>query len=446
MDMESNWNSLEVAKLLVSTLTPVVVVILGIWIARVTKRLEQRQWTHRRIIERRIDVYDEIAPLLNDLVVYFTFVGHWKELQPIQLVEAKRILDRRVHISESLFSEQFLLSYSSFIQLCFATYQGWGIDARLRGDPKLHIKAAGSSWDTAWTELFTAERDWVEPSRVYNSYKQLMAVLSEELQLNLGHHTQTEQRRTRKMPHTQLDEVTPIAPEAERKSSRVVFRRTLPADLNGEDPAAIVACQSNRKVTYHTNQKAWPKNTTLRVHMSGGSTEQQDFVMTYASHWTAHAMLTFEFVRELPAEIRITFDPSLGSWSYVGTDCLEAPITNATMNVASVDQGAILHLFGLVLGLAPTFQNPAGSLEWDLEAIYRDLSVCDEYSTIESVEKFVSKYLCSDQINGTEFDFLSVMLMPQPDYWCPKSGGARMNTELSELDKSLVSQLYPWSE
>ena len=102
-----NWNSLEVAKLIVSALTPIIVVVLGIWIARISKRFEQIQWVNRKIIERRIDVYDEIAPLLNDLFVYFTLIGHWKELSPPQVVEAKRLLDRHVNVAASLFSDTF---------------------------------------------------------------------------------------------------------------------------------------------------------------------------------------------------------------------------------------------------------------------------------------------------------------------------------------------------
>ena len=41
--------------------------------------------------------------------------------------------------------------------------------------------------------------------------------------------------------------------------------------------------------------------------------------------WTEHANLTFEFGNEPDAEIRISFDPDDGAWSYVGTDCPPDP-------------------------------------------------------------------------------------------------------------------------
>jgi hypothetical protein len=38
------WNSLEVVKLLTSALTPLTVFLLGIWVKRRLKRLEDIQW------------------------------------------------------------------------------------------------------------------------------------------------------------------------------------------------------------------------------------------------------------------------------------------------------------------------------------------------------------------------------------------------------------------
>ncbi len=185
MEPKEVWNSLEVAKLLVSALTPIVIVVLGIWIARITKRFEQIQWVGRRVIERRIDVYDEIAPMLNDLFVYFTFIGHWKELSPTQVIELKRLLDRRVHVFASLFSDKFLTCYFSYMNLCFKTYQGWGEDARLRTDPKRHKETAGSSWNSMWDDIFCAEDDWSSPQQVRYTYQKLMKSFAEELQIGL---------------------------------------------------------------------------------------------------------------------------------------------------------------------------------------------------------------------------------------------------------------------
>lgn len=78
----SVWNSLEVVKLLVGIITPMVVILLGILVTRLAKRMEALQWARRTIIEKRIQVYDEVAPQLNDLLCFFTLVGGWKDLTP----------------------------------------------------------------------------------------------------------------------------------------------------------------------------------------------------------------------------------------------------------------------------------------------------------------------------------------------------------------------------
>lgn len=122
----SLWNSLEIAKLIVSTLTPLIVLLFGLWISRSLKRLEHLQWTNQKITEKRIAVFEELAPLLNDLLCYFTFVGCWKDLTPIEAVKLKRKLDRIVHVHAPLFSKEFLNKYNDFINACYGTYSGWG--------------------------------------------------------------------------------------------------------------------------------------------------------------------------------------------------------------------------------------------------------------------------------------------------------------------------------
>jgi hypothetical protein len=92
------WNSLEIAKLAVSVLTPLIVLCIGIWVNRLIQRMQSLKWANQKIIEKRIAVYDELVPLLNDIYCYYEFVGNWKELTPIQILELKRKLDKKVYI------------------------------------------------------------------------------------------------------------------------------------------------------------------------------------------------------------------------------------------------------------------------------------------------------------------------------------------------------------
>src|SRR5436190_72718 len=97
--MATTWSSLEIVKLLVSVVTPLVVAVVGIYLSRVAKRFEHLQWRNQRLIEKRIVIYDDLAPHFNDLLCYFTFVGCWKELLPSDVVALKRTVDKKIYLA-----------------------------------------------------------------------------------------------------------------------------------------------------------------------------------------------------------------------------------------------------------------------------------------------------------------------------------------------------------
>ena len=182
---ETLWNSLEIAKLLVSGLTPVVVIIVGFWVDRRLKNIEHLQWANQRITEKRIAVFDESAPLLNDLLVFFTYVGSWHELTPPDIIKHKRDLDRTFHIYAPLFSEKVRADYDHFIALCFHDYSGWGQDAKLRTLSERRKQAAGGSWDSDWDNYFSAATDVPDPNEIRGSYKRLMIGFAAELGIGM---------------------------------------------------------------------------------------------------------------------------------------------------------------------------------------------------------------------------------------------------------------------
>jgi hypothetical protein len=119
------WNSLEVAKLAASLLTPLLLLALGIWVHRISKRFEATQWANQKVIEKRLSVYDELAPLLNKLLCLYTYVGDWKELTPPEIVQTKRDVDRIFYINEFLLTD-VVERYHEFIALCFDMHGTYG--------------------------------------------------------------------------------------------------------------------------------------------------------------------------------------------------------------------------------------------------------------------------------------------------------------------------------
>lgn len=172
------WTSLEVAKLIVAGSTPVAVAVIGFWLARIMKRVELAQWRNQKVIERRMEVYKDAAPKLNQLLCYFTYVGRWKDLTPSRIIELKRELDAVIFVDEWLFSPSFMNSYQAFIHSCFVTYQGVGHDARLRTKTEKRMKL--NTWQANWADLFK-EDETVDRDTFTATYATLMGLFAAEL-------------------------------------------------------------------------------------------------------------------------------------------------------------------------------------------------------------------------------------------------------------------------
>lgn len=183
------WNSLEIAKLSISLLTPLILLVVSIWVARLTERFRSMMWSNQKVIEKRIEIYDKMAPLLNNLYCYYLKIGSWKESTPPQIVQMKRELDRTLHIYAALFSENFIKCYFSFINICFETYVGSGKDAKLRtsiDDIMGNRKDVTKHWDDNWDTMFSEKNEVSDSKKVENTYWGLMQCFAGELGIGVG--------------------------------------------------------------------------------------------------------------------------------------------------------------------------------------------------------------------------------------------------------------------
>lgn len=178
------WNSLEIAKLLVGISTPIVVAGFGWFISNRLKRIDFNQWSNQKIIEKRLIIYDEIAPKLNTLLCFYTWVGDWKENSPSDIVNLKRELDKTINVYRHLFKNDVFESYQSFIHTLFEPYTGAGHDAKIKsvvkgvaGDRSQH---STYKWNNDWERMFS-NKPLPSTKEIREHYYKLMNSLRDSL-------------------------------------------------------------------------------------------------------------------------------------------------------------------------------------------------------------------------------------------------------------------------
>ncbi|MGV6875321.1 M12 family metallopeptidase [Pseudochelatococcus sp. B33] len=200
------------------------------------------------------------------------------------------------------------------------------------------------------------------------------------------------------------------------------------------------------------NSARWEPGDVISVRFLEGSEALRERVIAAASEWTKHANLTLDFRDQGPTAIRIAFQQGRGSWSYLGTMCLQIPEPQPTMNYGWLTDSSdedelrrvVLHEFGHALGLIHEHQNPEGGIRWNRDAVVRDLSGPPNNWNDATIENNIFKKYEPDEVLASDVDPLSIMLYPIPKAWTEEGYfSAALNKELSENDKLFALKNYP---
>ena len=142
------------------------------------------------------------------------------------------------------------------------------------------------------------------------------------------------------------------------------------------------------------------------------------------------------------ANVRVSFDPSGGAWSLVGTDHLQQK-DGATMNLGWFDVPTTIHEFGHVLGMIHEHQNPSGKkIMWDKKKVFEWAKETQGWSEETTKENIIDKY-DKKSINGSNFDPLSIMLYFFPPNLTTNNKGTKQNFRLSGEDILWIHNTYP---
>ncbi|OQO05246.1 hypothetical protein B0A48_09013 [Cryoendolithus antarcticus] len=197
------------------------------------------------------------------------------------------------------------------------------------------------------------------------------------------------------------------------------------------------------------NRKLWPNGTTLMVSIFGASPFVESKIKQFAVEWSNFANIQFVFVAPGNSDIHITCTPG-GSWSYIGTDARHIPQDQPSMNFGWFnDQTAddefrrvVVHEFGHAIGCIHEQSSPVSNIPWNKPVVYAYYLKSNGWDQA-MVDSQVFAVADPSVTVDTPFDRTSIMEYSYPASFTLDGSSAPWNTDLSDIDKTFIMQLYP---
>lgn len=221
----------------------------------------------------------------------------------------------------------------------------------------------------------------------------------------------------------------------------------------------------NTRAVFQPSKK-WLPGQEIRVKFLDGNDYVRNKVTENAEIWEEYANIDFVFVESGTAEIRISFTMDNGSWSFFGKDsAIQSKIrttdgvqyvrnnSGASMNFGWFNdktsdkefRRTTLHEFGHALGLHHEHQNKNQNIQWNEEAVYAYFAK-QGWSREKTLSQVLKRYGTEREISNSVYDPLSIMHYYYPPELIKGGLKIRENTELSEGDKKIISEMYPFDD
>lgn len=196
----------------------------------------------------------------------------------------------------------------------------------------------------------------------------------------------------------------------------------------------------------------WRNGSTITVCFLEGDPRVHKRIEPIAHEWSQYANIKFQFVDNPRADIRISFDPNGGSWSYLGVQSTLPWLRGKpSMNYAWLKPHTsekkyrrfVLHEFGHALGLVHEHKSPSATIPWNEEAVIEHFKEKDGWPEKKTREQVLKRIRPGFFTRHTRFDKDSIMLYAFPKELTMDGKSTNWNTELSALDKEFIAQMYP---
>lgn len=194
-------------------------------------------------------------------------------------------------------------------------------------------------------------------------------------------------------------------------------------------------------------KNVWDQNQDIRIAFLDGSEEQKRKVREIVMrNYQPHINLTLIFDADPRiAEVRVSFNPKNGSWSYLGKDALNVEYPEPTMNLGWMDKGNILHEFGHCIGpWVHEHQNDRDNpIQWNVPVVISSLCGPPNDWNRETICQNMFPRYAADQIRGSKYDPDSIMQYPYPASWTLDGKANLPRKKLSFEDVYWLRLQYP---
>lgn len=212
---------------------------------------------------------------------------------------------------------------------------------------------------------------------------------------------------------------------------------------------------ANRADYINTYGTKWVNGTEIKYMFVEGPESQKKVVRDAFNIWKSIGIgISFKEVSDIDDSIvRIGFDLSDGSWSYVGRHILTIPKSHKTMNFGwdltadSYGMTTALHEIGHTLGFQHEHQNFSAGIIWNVPAVYQEFSGPPNNWSRSQIDSNILSKLPSNGSKASPWDPKSIMeyefgkgLILEPVAY---QIGVFPPGVLSAVDKEGVKLLYP---